>query len=247
MHNRIQFSALQDATGHKYLAPSSDELLRTSHWRPSSAVLESRKRNEEEIVFELARTSEQLAMADSLVERQYRFAGFHASRQRPDDESESPGLTLLAMHGTYAAATVTMRVDTPTGLLADTHYGDELAALRSRGARLCEFNRFAASTDVSVLDLVGKLLGFAWHLCHEKHGVTDVVVECHPRHAAFYRRTLGFQQAGPLTTCSRVGAPAVLLHLPLAHIAVASRHAPRVASDHPSMRATRSAEHLAFS
>ncbi|WP_341675264.1 hypothetical protein [Niveibacterium sp. SC-1] len=245
MHNRIDFSALHDTAQSRYLAPSNEQMMPAGSWHPGGAASDFQRQAGRGVVFELARTSEQVAMAKALVERQYRFAGFQVAHDRADGAIEGSGLTLLAMQGREAAATVTMRVDTAVGLLADTHYADELSMLRARGARLCEFIRFAANTEVSVLDLMGKLLCFAWHLAHERHGVTDVVVECHPRHAAFYRRTMGFRQAGPLTTCSRVDAPAVLLHLPLAHIAVGTRLAPRVAANHPSMPAARHAERRA--
>ena len=41
------------------------------------------------------------------------------------------------------------------------------------------------------------------------------MIEVNPRHVAFYRRMLGFADFGGERPCSRVGAPAVLLRLPL--------------------------------
>jgi hypothetical protein len=43
------------------------------------------------------------------------------------------------------------------------------------------------------------------------HGITDAVIEVNPRHAGFYRRTLGFQPLGEEKVCPRVGAPSQLL------------------------------------
>jgi hypothetical protein len=39
-----------------------------------------------------------------------------------------------------------------------------------------------------------------------------------PRHVAFYKRMLGFNQLGPERMCSRVNAPAVLLRLELEYV-----------------------------
>jgi hypothetical protein len=53
----------------------------------------------------------------------------------------------------------------------------------------------------------------AYIYSHKIHGYTDYVIEVNPRHAAFYKKMLGFHDFGELRTCTRVNAPAVLLRL----------------------------------
>lgn len=159
----------------------------------------------------VAQTPEHIAQANELVERQYQRAGFLPLRTAANDGKEDV-VTLLAFKGLCAVATLTLRFDGPQGLMADTHYREVLAQYRKPGRLLCEVGRFAVDTDLPVLDLLNPLLQCAWRIGRRQRGVTDLIVECHPRHAAFYKRLVGFTQAGGVTTCSRVGAPAVLLH-----------------------------------
>ena len=46
---------------------------------------------------------------------------------------------------------------------------------------------------------------------------TDLVIEVNPRHVRFYASKLGFEPCGAKRMDSRIGAPAVLLRLALAH------------------------------
>ena len=50
------------------------------------------------------------------------------------------------------------------------------------------------------------------------HRATDLFIEVNPRHAAFYRRKLGFSVVGGEKICRRVNAPAILLHQELRSI-----------------------------
>ena len=164
------------------------------------------------IRIEVAETSAQRLLAHGLLSRQYEQAGYLPP---PLPWPSSHEITLLAMHGQRAVATLTMRFDGPTGLLADRHYGPLLGRHRGPGRVLCEFIRFAIAVDAPVMQVLGKLLAKGWPIGPERRGVTDIFVECHPRHSAFYRRALAFRTIGDETTCERVGAPAVLLHLPV--------------------------------
>ena len=76
------------------------------------------------------------------------------------------------------------------------------------------------------------------------HGCTDLLAEVNPRHASFYRRLLGFQQAGAERMCERVQAPAVLLWLPLEH---AERQIARYGGKAELLDSTRSLYPLFFS
>lgn len=166
----------------------------------------------EDIRIEVVTTHAQRLLAHELLCRQYEQAGYLPP---PLPWPSVHEITLLAMHGARAVATLTMRFDGPDGLLADHRYGPELNRFRSTDSILCEFVRFAIAVDAPVMQVLGKLLSTGWPIGPEHYGVTDIVVECHPRHSTFYRRSLAFRIVGNETTCERVGAPAVLLHLPV--------------------------------
>ena len=163
----------------------------------------------------LAETDWQHQQAHALVERQYRRSGFLSSEATLPHANENE-LVVVAMEGMMALGTVTLRMDQGSGLLADGHYRREINAFREGGAQVCEFSRFAIDSEMNVLDIVDPMLQVACAAGFDPDRPTEVFVECHPRHAAFYRRVLGFKVAGEETICERVGAPAVLLQAPLA-------------------------------
>lgn len=122
-------------------------------------------------------------------------------------------VTLAASRGTDVLGTLTLGVDAGSGLLADSLYQPEINPLRLRGHRLCEVTRLALDPESGSREVMASLFQVAFVLASEVHGRTDVLAEVHPRHAGFYRRTMGYRVAGPERICPRVGAPAVLLHL----------------------------------
>lgn len=153
-----------------------------------------------------------------LIERRYAWRGLHAGdtghqQIRPDC------ITLVASSGKDVFGTVTLRLDGPDGLLADTLYGDELAYYRQGDARLCEITRLAVDTHHNTKEVLGALFHLIYIHSRLIHGATAVVIEVHPRHAGFYKRMLGFTTIGGEKACPRVNdAPAVLLHLDMHHV-----------------------------
>ncbi len=100
------------------------------------------------------------------------------------------------------------------GLPADEIFGDKLDALRAQGRRLCEPSRLAFEKNVTKR-VFASLIHISYIYSHNIHGFTDYVIEVNPRHVMFYKRMLGFHDFGEERACPRVGAPAVLLRLPL--------------------------------
>ena len=152
-----------------------------------------------------------------LIERMYGWRGLNLVESamptgRPDR------ITLVASESGEVCGTMTLGLDDEQGLLADTLYPAELAALRSRGARLCELSRLAMDTRHNSREVLGALIHLVYIHARLIHRSTDAVIEVHPRHAAFYRRMLGFRIIGAERICPRVDAPAVLMHLELSHM-----------------------------
>src|SRR5690606_9752550 len=158
-----------------------------------------------------------MAAAQALVRRRYAETGLgtHALPVAAGDE----GMTLLVWQGECPVGTLTLRFDGPGGLGAGEQYRNQLEALCGQGARLCEAVRLAFEPSFGTPRNLAKLFETAFEAACRGVLPSDVVIECHPRHARFYRRVLGMAQLGPLSLCRRVHAPAVLMHLPLARLA----------------------------
>ncbi|MDQ8023538.1 MAG: hypothetical protein REI94_16990 [Moraxellaceae bacterium] len=153
---------------------------------------------------DLAHEDWQVRRAGELLARRYGEAGL-----RTWSAGEARHLSALALLGPQAVGTLSLRCDGGDGLFADAQYGQELDALRADGARIGEFCRLAVDSCLPIVHVLGELAAV---LISHVGDLTDVVMETHPRHAAFYCELLGFRRLGPVRTCQRVGAPAQLLH-----------------------------------
>ena len=158
-----------------------------------------------------ARTPKQHGLTNSLVQRMYAWRGYRTeARRQPLDEQNR--VTLAAWHYEEVVATLTLRRDSPTGLLADAHYGNVLDGLRGPDRVVCEVSRLAIDPDFSSRDLLNTLFSAALDYGREHFSASDAVMEVNPRHVRYYERCLGFQQIGDVCRCLRVDAPAVLMH-----------------------------------
>ncbi len=167
----------------------------------------------------VASCPEALAEAARLVERRYAWRGYAvtspgAGPARPRAQE----ITLLAQRDAATVGTLTLRLDGPLGLAAEQGYGDTVSAARAKGRRVCELTRLALAERCDGKAVLASLFGLAYALGRAAHGVTDVFIEVHPRHAGFYERALGFVVAAGERFCERVKAPSVLLKLELAEL-----------------------------
>lgn len=149
--------------------------------------------------------------ASYLVHKMYGWRGY-SSAPLPDDPNR---LTLVAYDHERAVATITVGIDSPAGMSVESLYPQEVEALRAASAHLCEFTRFAIDRTENSLDLLAMMFHVAFLFARRRFGASHLLAEVNPRHVRFYRRMLGFELHGPERMCPRVGAPAVLLMLPL--------------------------------
>lgn len=147
----------------------------------------------------------------ALVRRMYAWRGyaFEAGERGAADK-----VTLYAETGGELVGTMSLWLDKGNALPADEHFRDRLDVLRRQGRRLAEPSRLAIDAGMSKR-VFAALIHISYLYARELRGYTDYVIEVNPRHVAFYERMLGFVSYGGERTCSRVGAPAVLLRLPL--------------------------------
>ena len=160
----------------------------------------------------LANSAGRREAASLLIRKMYGWRGYAFEANALHDSNK---ITLYAETGGTLVGTMSLCLDSRFGLPADDNFRDKLDGLRAQGARLCEPSRLAIDKGVTKR-VFASLIHISYLYAHKLLGYTDYVIEVNPRHVMFYKRMLGFVDFGGERECSRVGAPAVLLHLPLA-------------------------------
>lgn len=145
-----------------------------------------------------------------LIEKMYSWRGYHTKKQI----DEAPNrITLVAEFDGHIYGTITVNLDSDTGLSADETYPDVMHGLRDSGRRVCEFGKFAVEQSVRSKRLMGTLFHLMCIYAFRLQHCDDVLIEVNPRHRAFYEKYLAFVPAAEERMCDRVGAPAILLRL----------------------------------
>lgn len=162
----------------------------------------------------IARRTSVLEDALALLNRRYRQRGYGYQTLSLSNQR----MTVVAYEGRRVMGTLTVQLDTGVGLLGDECFKAELDGLRSRRASLCEFIKLATAPDAPMPATLASMFHVAFIYAHQIHGATHAAVEVNPRHAAFYKRVLGFSPCGAPKNNPRVNAPAVLLVGDFGHI-----------------------------
>jgi hypothetical protein len=161
--------------------------------------------------------------ASLLLRKMYAWRGYAFD---VSDHHDANKITLYAETGGVLVGTMSVCLDRAAGrgaqLPADENFRDKLDELRRLGRRLAEPSQLAIDKGVSKR-VFAALIHISYIYARNIAGFTDYVIEVNPRHVAFYKRMLGFADFGGERACSRVGAPAVLLRLPLDYMAVQIR------------------------
>lgn len=158
----------------------------------------------------LANSEGRRESADLLIKKMYAWRGYDTNGVI----NETPNrITLMADLKGKIIGTLTLGLDSSTGLLVDQLYKDEIDRLRDQQRFICEFTKLAVDQDSHSKRVLAALFHLAFIYAHKIHGATDLVIEVNPRHAVFYKRMLGFTQLGTERMCPRVNAPAILLRL----------------------------------
>lgn len=159
----------------------------------------------------MANSARRREAASLLIRKMYGWRGYAFE---PSRFQEANKITLYAETGGVVVGTMSLCLDSPILLPADEIFRDRLDALRAQGRRLCEPSRLAIDRGVTKR-VFAALIHISYIYARIIHRFSDYVIEVNPRHVMFYRRMLGFHDFGAERECARVGAPAVLLRLPL--------------------------------
>lgn len=172
-----------------------------------------------EVDVSVAKSFEDLRSASELVRHQYAARSYFADTEHPDQNmrhASKRATVILACSGEQVVGTLTVVIDSPSGLLADEINRDLIGPLRSSGLRLGEVVRLAVrhQRDTDSRKVLAALFN-AVHGLGVANGLDELLIEVNPRHVGFYRRALCFKVAGEERVCPRVNAPSVLLRMRL--------------------------------
>lgn len=158
---------------------------------------------------------EQIRAAEDLICRRYAWRGYLTAPAAGSSAEDSSRVVLLAQNAGRLVATLTVRRDTPQGLLAEQAYAGEIHGMRREGQRLGELVKLAIEEGADWRAALDALVQSAYLITRVIQGLTHVVIEVNPRHVRFYQRVFGFVVAAAERFCERAGAPSVLLCLDL--------------------------------
>lgn len=164
-----------------------------------------------------AGTPGQRSKACRLVDNMYSRRGYR-TESVPSIPLHRNSIMLEASSGHNLFGTLTLRLDSEQGLLADALYQEEINSLRTKGRKLCEVSKLAVDPQYGSKEVLASIIHLLYIYAHVVNKATDMLIEVHPRHAGFYERKLGFRQFGGMRICPRVNAPAVLLHIELSYM-----------------------------
>ena len=160
--------------------------------------------------------------AYELIYRLYREKGYAA----PNDSKMWLSLysllpdttTLVVLQEDKVVGTLTVVFDGHLGLPGDKLYKEEIDVLRKTGRKPAEIISLGVADKGrrSSRDILVKLFNYVYLVSRHLKDATDFVITVNPHHAAYYHKTLLFEEWGPEHTYEKLGgAPAVLLRLNL--------------------------------
>lgn len=165
----------------------------------------------QEFKVRLANTEDRRKSASLLIQKMYSWRGYDS----PDLKGDPYKITLAAFQDDKVIGTLTLGLDSPSGLVVDQLYKAEADKLRAEGRSLCDVTKLAVDQDIKSKSVLGALFHLSVIYGRNIHHATDFLIEVNPRHALFYQRMIGFVPWGEERMCPRVNAPAVLLRLDL--------------------------------
>lgn len=168
------------------------------------------------VTVRLVETRKKIEAACELVNDRYAWRGYGDSHQIPADIHH---MTFTAEIDDAVVGTITLAIDSPSGLAIDKAFSAEVDAFRGiSDTKVCELTKFAFSPNVQSLELMAALFHIVFVYGSRAHGGTDLFIEVNPRHVRFYESMLGFQRVGGLKENESVAAPAQLMWLKVSEI-----------------------------
>jgi hypothetical protein len=196
---------------------TASSIVDSHHGSTTIRVNESRGApSARDITISLVDDEEDRLAACGLVNARYDWRGYGSSHSIQSGSFRS---TFNAEVDGRLVATITLAVDSPSGMAVDAAFGDELKSFRETPAsKLCELTKFAIDASMQSKELMATLFHTVFIYGHRTHACTDLFIEVHPRHVRFYEAMLGFRKVGDVKTNESVDAPAQLMWLKVSDI-----------------------------
>ena len=156
----------------------------------------------------LANTETVRNHASSLIHRMYASRGYVVNNPLPENPHR---VTMTISENGLVIGTSTLGIDSPSGILADEVFKDEVDAYRARGRKVCELTKLAFDPTTRSKIALASLFHIIFVYLRHVQKCTDIFIEVNPRHRRFYERMLGFKKIGSKKINPRVNAPAYLL------------------------------------
>jgi hypothetical protein len=156
----------------------------------------------------LANTETVRSHASSLIHRMYASRGYTVNNPLQENPHR---VTMTISEEDKVIGTITLGIDSPSGLLADEIFKDEVDSYRARGRKVCELTKLAFDPTTRSKTALASLFHIIFIYLRRVQKCTDIFIEVNPRHRRFYERMLGFKKHGPKKMNPRVNAPAYLL------------------------------------
>ncbi|MEW9855968.1 N-acyl amino acid synthase FeeM domain-containing protein [Novosphingobium sp. M1R2S20] len=187
--------------------------------RRANSVKPSALGSKAQMALSLADTPAERSAAEAMLNRRYDWRGYGSNHKISDADNHT---TFLAHLRNQLVGTLTLGVDSPSGLAIDTLFKKEVDEYRNvPGAQVCELTKFAFETEEKGAD--NSLLACLFHAVFiygmDSYNCTDLFIEVNPRHRRFYQAMLGFRPIGEVRTNPTVDAPSQLMWISVAEIA----------------------------
>jgi len=210
-HPSLPDSSPQHPPQQKYRAPENQDR------NPDTAAESDCLLQRHGYSIHLVNSLKQQIKTSNLIKRMYASRGYQTDSAL-DSFCNTNQISFAASIEKRVIGTLSVSYDSDNGLLADSLYKKELEGIRAHKRKVCELSRLAIDPQFSSRELIAYLFNLAYISARIIQEATDFIIEINPRHATYYKRLLGFHQAGETRTCQRVNAPAVLLHLELGYV-----------------------------
>ncbi len=152
--------------------------------------------------------------AQGLVDRRYRWRGYGAAPLPP--VMHPWRRTFTATREQRVLGTLTVAMDGPEGLNCERLFATEVAALRAKRARVCEFTRLAVDADAQEsAQALDALFATAYTVACNDFGADTLLIEVNPRHVRYYMRRFAGQLLAQPRPHPGIGAPSALLQFDL--------------------------------
>nr|WP_314446867.1 acetyltransferase [uncultured Sphingomonas sp.] len=146
-----------------------------------------------------------------LLSRMYAWRGYGGTHVMGDSPNS---VTFTATSNKCVVGTLTLNVDSDTGLAADNTFAEELAPFRAAaGAKLCELTKFAFDWTGPSHQHLAALFHLVFIYGSRQFACSDLFIEVNPRHRRYYETMLGFSRVGEVRINASVNAPSQLMWL----------------------------------